>query len=43
MRKLKSQVAKVSTVCVEKTFALVVQHSQHKCANRLCRRHLIGW
>jgi len=31
MRNLKSQVAKMSTVRVEKTFALVVQHSQCKC------------
>jgi len=35
MRKLKSQVAKVSTVRVEKTFALVVQHSQRKCESHL--------
>jgi len=35
MRKLKSQVAKVSTVGVEKTLALVVQHSQHKCESSL--------
>jgi len=28
MRTFKPQVAKVSTVCVGKTFALVVQHSQ---------------
>jgi len=35
MRKLKSQVAKVFTVCVEKTFALVVQHSQRKCESSL--------
>jgi len=33
MGKLKSQVAKVSTVRVEKIAAL---------ANRICRRHLIG-
>jgi len=31
MRKLKPQFAKVSTVCVEKTFALVAQHSERKC------------
>jgi len=31
MRTLKSQVAKVATVRVEKTFALVVQHSQRNC------------
>jgi len=31
MQKLKLQVAKVSTVRVEKTFPLVVQHSQRKC------------
>jgi len=35
MQTLKPQVAKVSTVCVAKIFALVVQHSQ--------RSHLIGW
>jgi len=35
MRKLKSQVAKVSTVRVEKTFALVVQHSHRKCESSL--------
>jgi len=29
MRKLKSQVAKVSTVRVEKIFALAVQHLSH--------------
>jgi len=31
MQTLKPQVAKVSTVLVEKTFALVVQHAQHNC------------
>jgi len=31
MRTFKPQVAKVSTVCVEKTFALVTQHSERKC------------
>jgi len=31
MRKLKPQFARVSTVCVEKTFALVAQHSECKC------------
>jgi len=31
MRTFKSQVAKVSTECVEKTFALVPQHSERKC------------
>jgi len=35
MQKLKSQVAKVSTVRVEKTFALVIQHSQRKCESPL--------
>jgi len=30
MRKFKPQVAKVSTVRVEKTFALVSQHSERK-------------
>jgi len=35
MRKLKSQVVKMSTVRVEKTFALVVQHSQRKCESSL--------
>jgi len=35
MRKLKSQVAKVSTVRIEKTFALVIQHSQSKCESSL--------
>jgi len=35
MQNLKSQVAKVSTVRVEKTFALVVQHSQRKCKSSL--------
>jgi len=32
---LKPQVAKVSTVHVEKTFALAVQHSQRKCVSSL--------
>jgi len=32
---VKSRVAKVSTVRVEKTFALVVQHSQRKCESHL--------
>jgi len=31
MRKLKSQAAKVSTVRVEKIFALAVQHSHRNC------------
>jgi len=31
MRTFKPQVEKVSTVCVEKTFALVAQHSERKC------------
>jgi len=31
MRTFKPQVAKVSTACVEKTFALVAQHSERKC------------
>jgi len=35
MLTLKPQVAKVSTVRVEKTFALVVQHSQRKCESHL--------
>jgi len=36
MRTFKPQVAKVSTVCVEKKFALVAQQvASH--------RHLIGW
>jgi len=35
MRTLKSQVAKVSTVCVEKIFALVVQHSHRNCKSHL--------
>jgi len=35
MRTLKPQVAKVSTVRVEKIFALVVQHSQRNCKSHL--------
>jgi len=35
MQKLKSQVAKVSTVRVEKTFALAAQHSQRKFESSL--------
>jgi len=35
MRTLKPQVAKVSTVHVEKTI--------NTSANHICRRHLIGW
>jgi len=35
MRKLKSQLAKVSTVCIEKIFALAVQHSQRNCKSHL--------
>jgi len=35
MRTFKPQVAKVSTVCVEKTFALVAQHFEHKCKSSL--------
>jgi len=35
MGKLKSQVAKVSTVRIEKTFEFVVQHSQRKCESSL--------
>jgi len=31
MRTFKPQVAKVFTVCIEKTFALVDQHSERKC------------
>jgi len=30
MRKFKPQIEKVSTVCVEKIFALVTQHSERK-------------
>jgi len=35
MRKLKSQVAKVSTVRVEKIFALAAQHSHRNCKSHL--------
>jgi len=35
MRKLKSQVAKVSTVRVEKIVALAVQHSHSNCKSHL--------
>jgi len=35
MRTLKPQVAKVSTVSIEKTFTLVVQHSQCNCKSHL--------
>jgi len=35
MQTLKPQVAKVSTVCVEKIFALVAQHSERKCESYL--------
>jgi len=35
MRKLKSQLAKVSTVRVEKIFALAVQHSYRNCKSHL--------
>jgi len=35
MRTLKSRVAKVSTVRVENTFALVAQHSERKCESHL--------
>jgi len=35
MRKLKPQVAKASTVRVEKTFALAVQHSHRNCKSHL--------
>jgi len=35
MQKLKSQLAKVSTVRVEKIFALAVQHSQRNCKSHL--------
>jgi len=35
MQTFKPQVAKVSTVCVEKGFALVAQHSERKCESSL--------
>jgi len=35
MRTFIPQVANVSTVCVEKTFALVAQHSERKCESSL--------
>jgi len=35
MRKLKPKVAKASTVRVEKTFALAVQHSHRNCESHL--------
>jgi len=35
MQKFKPQVAKVSTLCAEKTFTLVAQHSERKCESSL--------
>jgi len=35
MRTFKPQVEKVSTVCVEKIFALVAQHSERRCESSL--------
>jgi len=35
MQTLKPRVAKVSTVCVRKTFALAAQHSERKCESSL--------
>jgi len=39
LRKFKPRVAKVSAVCVEKTLALVAQHSERKCESSLSSSH----
>jgi len=41
MRTFKPQVGKVSTVCVEKIFAFVAQHSERKCESSLSPNWLV--